>query len=88
MQPDIRDFIERMNKIGIKVELTAYYPWVYIYSINGIRVKEIRYSESYYTLCFSPIKIGERANFIDIRELFKVIRKYVKLSKRINKQSN
>jgi ribosomal protein L32 len=36
----IKQFIKRLNKIGIEVELTANYPWVYLRSVNGITVTE------------------------------------------------
>ena len=30
----------RLDKIGIDVEFAANYPWIYIWKINGKRVKE------------------------------------------------
>ncbi len=33
-------FIKRLNNLGIKVELTGNYPWVYLDAVNGKKVKE------------------------------------------------
>jgi len=64
-------FLIRMQKIGINIELMGNYPWIYIYSINGKRVKEKFLAEHGFTIMFQNTK-----EFTDINEIFKLIRKY------------
>lgn len=69
-------FINRMNKIGIKVSLMGNYPWIYIDSINGKRVIEKFQAEHGFTLAFLPIKVGQELKFTNIGEIFTLIRRY------------
>jgi hypothetical protein len=69
-------FIQRMHKLGIDIKLTGNYPWIYIESINNVRVKERFQGNHGFTLAFLPIRPGEELNFTDISEIFKLIRKY------------
>lgn len=70
-------FIERMKKLKINIELVGNYPWIYINRINGKRVKEKFHANHGFTIAFQPIKIGQKMNFTDITEIFKLIRKYL-----------
>lgn len=70
-------FIQRMDEIGIKIELSANYPWIYLDSINGKRVTEKFHAEHGFTIAFLPIKCDQELNFLDIKELFNLIRKYI-----------
>jgi hypothetical protein len=71
-------FVERMDKLGIKLELSGNIPWIYINKINGVRVK----SEDYFcgnhgfTVAFYPVRNDKELEFTDIGEIFKLIRKY------------
>lgn len=67
---------ERLKKIGIEIELSVNYPWVYLDSVNGNRVNEVFCSEYYFCIGFMPIRLGN-FQFNDLNEIFKVIRKYV-----------
>ena len=69
-------FYNRMKRIGIDLKMSANYPWVYIDSINGKRVKEKFHSDHAYTIGFSPIRMGQEFTFTDLTEIFKLIRKY------------
>lgn len=71
-------FIKRMKKIGIDIELTGNYPWIYIHTINGKRVKERFEAEHGFTIAFIPIRLNQELKFTDIGEIFKLIRKYIK----------
>jgi hypothetical protein len=65
-------FLERMQKIGINIQLMGNYPWIYIYMINGKRVKEQFLAEHGFTIMFQDGKY----QFTDIKEIFKLIKKY------------
>ena len=69
-------FIIRMKRIGIDIELFGNYPWIYLHTVNGKRVSERFLAEHGFTIAFLPIKLGEELKFTDIKEIFKVIRKY------------
>jgi hypothetical protein len=72
-------FIQRMEKIGVKIRLSMNYPWIYITDINGIRVTETFKAEHGFTIAFMPIRLNQELEFTDIKEIFKLIKKYVKL---------
>jgi hypothetical protein len=69
-------FVERLQKIGIEVKLSVNYPWIYIDCINSKRVTEKFQANHGFTLAFTPIKIGQEIKFTDIKEIFKLLRKY------------
>lgn len=69
-------FVERLQKIGVEIELNGNYPWVYIAYINGKRVVEKFQANHGFAICIIPIKEGKEIEFTDISEIFKLIRKY------------
>lgn len=71
----ITTFCERLDKIGIKVKLTGNYPWIYLDTVNGNRVKEKFHANHGFTIAFLPLK-NQEFNFTDITYIFKIIRKY------------
>jgi hypothetical protein len=71
-------FIKRTQAIGVDITLGGNYPWIYIDTINGKRVKEKFQAEHGFTLAFYPIRPNQDISFTDIGEIFKLIRKYVK----------
>jgi hypothetical protein len=77
-------FVERLKKIGIEIKLQGNFPWVYITEICGIKVKERLYGNHGFTLIFLPGRLDSPpSEFTDIKEIFKLIRKYTN-EKRIN----
>jgi len=73
----IKVFVERLKKIGIDVKLSGNYPWVYITEINGIRVTEKFDGNHGFTIIFLPVRNDSPpSEFTDIKEIFKLIRKY------------
>jgi hypothetical protein len=72
----IVSFVERLEKIGIKITLGANFPWIYLTHINGKRVKETFRAEHGFTIGFMPIRKNQKFQFIDIEEIFILIRKY------------
>ena len=72
--------MERMEKLGINIELASNYPWIYIEKINGNRIKSEDYFQGNhgFTIAFLPIRNDQELKFTDIGEIFKLIRKYRK----------
>jgi hypothetical protein len=72
-------FVERLKKIGIEVELAGNFPWIYIDEICGKRVTEKFEGNHGFTLIFLPGRNDSPpSEFTDIKEIFKLIRKYAK----------
>jgi hypothetical protein len=66
-------FVERLKKINIKVALVGNYPWVYLETVNGKRVKETFRGNHGFT-AFFIVKDGitwsdRRTVFLKIREM-------------------
>ena len=73
----IKVFVERLKKIGIDVKLSGNYPWVYITEICGKRVTEKFDGNHGFTIIFLPVRNDSPpSEFTDIKETFKLIRKY------------
>lgn len=65
-------FLNRLEKIGFKLELSGNVPWVYVTKINGRKIKEKHASDWGFVL-------GYRNNifvFEDLTVVFKLLRKY------------
>ena len=78
----INVFIDRLKKIGIEVKLVGNYPWVYIDEICGTKVKEKFQGNWGFTLIFLPPRTDSPpSEFTDIKEIFKLIRKYANKTK-------
>jgi len=72
----INIFIRRLKKLGINVEISLNTPWIYMHSVNGKRVTEKFEAEHGFTLAFRPLRPNQELKFTDIKEIFKIIRKY------------
>ena len=70
-------FYNRLKSIGIEVNLTLNYPFMYLYTINGKAVKEKYSSEHGFLIGFAPVRDCSEFHFLDTTELFKTIRKYI-----------
>ena len=66
----IKSFVERLAKIGIKVELIGNVPWVYLDTVNGARVTE-RFGGNH---GFTVFMLGNDVTWTDRRYVFKKIR--------------
>ena len=73
-------FKNRLEKIGIEIELKGNLPWIYLESVNGNIVKEEDYNSNHgYTIAWYPIRNDEEIKInSDIKRTFKIIRKYGK----------
>jgi len=67
----------RLKLIGINITLFSNYPWIYIDTINDIRVTEKFHADHGWTIAFLPLR-REELQFTNTKELFKLIRKYMK----------
>ena len=68
--------VYRLQRIGVEVELTGNYPWIYLNKINGVRVTEKFQGNHGFTVAFLPIRNDQKMEITDIGEVFKIIRKY------------
>ena len=66
----ISSFVSRLKKIGITVELTGNYPWIYLRSVNGHKVYERYYACHGFTVFF--VNKGEKIT--DTTKVFQKIR--------------
>lgn len=69
-------FINRMKRIGVVITLAGNYPWIYIDTINGKKVKEKFCGNHGFTIAFLPIRKDQKFEFTDINEIFNLIRNY------------
>ena len=75
---ELTTFIDRLKRIGIELEISMNYPWLYINSINGKPVKEKFMAKHGFTIAFMPIiREDQSINFTDLGEIFKLNRKYL-----------
>jgi len=79
---EIETLINRLNKIGIKIEVKANYPWIYLDKINGVKVTETFMANHGFTVAWLPIRTDEEVSLSDVTEIFKLIRKYERISKK------
>jgi hypothetical protein len=78
---EVIKFKERLEKIGIEIELMVNIPWIYLESVNGNKIKPEDWANANHGHCIAwyPIKIGDemKLNWQDMDLTFKLIRKYV-----------
>lgn len=67
-------FVTRLKNIGIHVELSGNYPWIYMTKVNDIRVTEVFEANHGFTVFFTPFKPGQDFTVTDIRKIFAKIR--------------
>lgn len=69
---------KRLNKINIDIKLAGNYPWIYLETVNGNRIKEEDYylANHGFTIAFLPMSEREKIKITDIKKTFEVIRKY------------
>lgn len=75
---ELEIFINRMKKIGIKLELSGNVPWIYLDKVNGNRVKSEDFNANHgYTVAWYPVKLGDNFRLdSDLKRTFEIIRKY------------
>lgn len=70
--------VRRLKRIGIELEMAGNYPWIYLEKVNGNRIKksDYFYGNHGFTIAFSPIRNDQVMQLTDIKEVFRIIRKY------------
>lgn len=69
-------FTNRLLKINVTIELNANYPYIYLAKVNENVVKEKLDSDYGFIFCIVPINPNKKFQFYDLKEIFKIIRKY------------
>jgi hypothetical protein len=74
--------VPRLKKIGIEIEMSGNIPWIYLDKVNGNRIKKEDYfcGNHGFTIAFYPIKSDQKMELTDIKEVFRIIRKYKAVS--------
>lgn len=73
MKDELTPLKNRLNKIGIEIEMSGNAPWIYLDKVNGKRVQEKLHSKHYFTVAFLS---KEGYILTDLKEIFKILRKY------------
>lgn len=74
----VSDLLRRCEKLGIKLEGSSNFPWIYLTKVNGKRVTEQFLGNHGFTIAFLPIKKEIKyLKLTDTKEVFKLIRKYL-----------
>lgn len=71
-------FNRRLKKLGIQIECTNNCPWIYIDKVNGKPVQEKLFANHGFTAFWYPVRLGDKVEFSDRREVFRMIREMVK----------
>lgn len=70
---------DRLKKIGINVIFGGNYPWIYLDYINGVRVTEKTTDSNHgFNIAWLPVKADRPFTFTNTKEMFILLRKYVK----------
>lgn len=77
----IDSFVNRLDKIGIKVELIGNWPWVYLHKVNGVVITNKMHSNHGFTVFFKAIETDRKDTITDISAIFKQIREVLDESK-------
>lgn len=70
----INSFVNRLSKIGVNVTLIGNYPWVYLDTVNGRRVRGTYQADHGFTVFFRAIRPNEPDRITDIKTVFSKIR--------------
>lgn len=82
MNNQLKTLIRRLKRLGIQVELVGNFPWIYLDSVNGTRVKERHLSNHGFTVAFLPSNPSRGVKLADRRKTFQVVREYLGKVKR------
>lgn len=71
--------VRRLRRLGIELELEANLPWIYLTHVDGQRVQERFLANHGFTVAIlKPQCSVMTSELTDIKEIFKVVRKYNK----------
>jgi hypothetical protein len=63
-----------LRKIGVNIELTANYPWIYLDKVNGIPIRSRFLGNHGFTVFFKAIRPNQPDRITNISFIFKKIR--------------
>jgi len=76
MKDNLTILVERLKKINIHVKLIGNYPWIYLTEVNSKIVKEKYLANHGFTIAWYPNKNQTGCQLTEIKEIFKILRKY------------
>ena len=85
MENVITTLKNRLSKIGIEIELSGNYPWIYLDKVNGIRIKSEDFTANHgFNIAWFGIRNDDKIKFAEEpKVIIALIRKYVRESKLI-----
>lgn len=72
----LKSFVHRLSKLGVEVGLVGNYPWVYLDTVNGKKVKEKHGGNHGFTLCI--LGVYNKTKWSERKVIFKKIREMLK----------
>jgi hypothetical protein len=68
----------RMLRIGIEIELSGNYPWIYLDKVNGNRIKKEDFTANHgFNIAWFGIKNDDKIKFAETpKTIISIIRKY------------
>ena len=73
----IKSLQDRLDKLGIKINISLEWPHVYLEKVNGVVVTRHFQSNRGFVLAYMPFRSGQEVRFSDTREIFKQIRSII-----------
>ena len=76
---EVEIFINRLKRIGIELELSSNYPWIYLEKVNGNQVlpEDWINANHGYAIAYGPVRVDQDYSLdYDRKEMFRIIRKY------------
>jgi hypothetical protein len=74
---ELEIFANRLDKIGIRIEMVGNLPWVYLEKVNDNRVKETYKAKHGFCIGMLPIRTDESFKFNELSIIFRCIRTYI-----------
>ena len=78
MENVITTLKNRLSKIGIEIEMSGNYPWIYLDKVNGNRIKQEDFTANHgFNIAWFGIKNDDKIKFAeDPKKIISLIRKY------------
>ena len=73
----VNNLHRRLRNIGIEIELTANFPFIYLYKVNGKLVTEKFDSEHGFVIMLLPISTGTKPRLNDSKIFFEKVRSMI-----------
>ena len=78
MENVITTLKNRLSKIGIEIEMSGNYPWIYLDKVNGNRIKKEDFTANHgFNIAWFGIRNDDKIKFAeDPKKIISIIRKY------------